>query len=269
MTTDSPLVSSARIRIVEPNAMIRRRAVDDGDILGDRGGGRGQRQLKAKIGVASMGGALAVAAVIAAGAVIGCGGGKLTADASASTGAAGTGGSVGPGAAGTGGSVTTGAGGSANSTCAVPARTVLEDCTEFAPTGAVITPEQGVMGDGGVYLPGGELASPAGGTLIDGDYDLVRAAWAMRTTPTQRTIRISGGGTFFEWVIDQQELSGMMMHYRFNTAMAVSGTSINVTAIGCDGVLSNMFGFTAAGDELDLFNLSADAMFVYKRNCRR
>ena len=60
-----------------------------------------------------------------------------------------------------------------------------------------------------------------------------------------------------------------MMHYRFNTTMAVSGASINVTAIGCDGVLSNMFGFTASGDELDLFNLSADALFVYTRSCTR
>jgi hypothetical protein len=205
-------------------------------------------------------------AVVAAGIAIGCGGGNITADGSATTG---VGGSVGTG---TGGNVGTGTGGSASSTCAVPTRTPnLEDCTEFAPTGAVITPDRAVAGDGGIYLPGGELALPAGGTLIDGDYDLVRAVWGTTMRKTQRTIRISNGGTFFEWVIDQDDpqSTGVIMHYRFNTTMSVSGTTISTIAIGCGGTLTDMFGFTAAGDELSLFNLNFEGLFVYKRNCRR
>ena len=46
---------------------------------------------------------------------------------------------------------------------------------------------------------------PTGGTLIDGDYDLVRAVWGSETRRTKRTIRISNGGTFFEWSIDQDD----------------------------------------------------------------
>jgi hypothetical protein len=224
--------------------------------------------MKAKTGAARMARAGALAAVIAAGAAVGCGGGNGSADGSTSTGAAGAGGSV---TTGLGGSATTGAGGAANATCTVPARTDLEDCSEFVPTGAVITPERAVLGDGGIYLPGGELASPAGGTLVDGDYDLVRAVWGTTMRKTQRTIRISNGGTFFEWVINQDDpqSTGATMHYRFNTTMSRSGTSLNKTAIGCDGTLSDTFGFTAAGDELELFNLNFDGLFVYKRSCRR
>ena len=224
--------------------------------------------MKAKTGAARLGRAGALAAMIAAGAAIGCGGGNGTADGSTSTGTAGAGGSVTTGA---GGSAATGAGGAANTTCTVPARTNLEDCTEFEPTGAVITPERAVLGDGGIYLPGGELASPAGGTLVDGDYDLVRAVWGTDMRKTQRTIRISNGGTFFEWSINQddpQAASGTM-HYRFNTTMSPSGMVITTTAIGCGASLSNMFSFTAAGDELSLFNLNADGLFVYKRSCIR
>jgi len=247
--------------------MIRRRAVDDRDILGDRGGVGAGPDITRAI-------ALLAGCVLAGSA---CGGGNGTADGSTSAGAAGADGNVSTGVGGSattgaGGSATTGAGGSANSTCAVPARTpMLEDCTDFAPTGALIMPEQAVPGDGGIYLPGGELASPAGGTLIDGDYDLVRVVWT-QTRRTQRTIRISNGGTFFEWVINQDDLqtAGATMHYRFNTTMSQSGTSLNVTAIGCSTDLSDTFGFTAAGDELDLFNLSStNALFVYKRKCTR
>jgi hypothetical protein len=133
-----------------------------------------------------------------------------------------------------------------------------------------VIPERGVQGDGGIYLPGGLLDVPAGGTLVDGDYEMVRAVWGTETLHTQRTIRLSNGGSYSEWVIDQDSPQDAgVTHYRINATLAASGTTLQVTATNCTGTVANSFGYTAAGDELDLFNFSAAAVFVYKRICTR
>ena len=186
-------------------------------------------------------------------------------------------GATGLGGAGAGGSVGTGSGGTGNVsgvTCPVPERTLkIDDCAEFTNTAASVLSERAVFdGDAGIYLPGGALETPAGGTLVDGDYELVRAVWGTSSQHTQRTIRLSASGSFTEWVVDQDntqpDADGGVMHYRFNATWTASGTTLTVTSVGC-GTLPGPYGYTASGDELDLFNFTADGYFVYKRVCTR
>ena len=194
-------------------------------------------------------GGLVLSSLLAAG---GCGGGSGAADAAGGS----TGGDSGPNLP----------------ACAVGERTPnIADCAEFDLTGAWITPETAVAGDGGITLPGGQLATPAGGTLVDGDYDLVRAVWGMSMQGTRRTIRLSGGGTYTEWEIDNanpQAIEGVD-HFRINAPVSATGNLLHVATPGCGATLTDTFGYTAAGDELDLFNFNANALFVYRRTCVR
>ena len=100
---------------------------------------------------------------------------------------------------------------------------------------------------------------------------VVQSKRGTQTLHTQRTIRLSASGSYTEWVVDQDsaQVDGGVMHYRFNATWTASGTTPTVTNVGCGGTLSNSFGYTATGDELDLFNFSADAVFFYKRACAR
>ncbi len=206
-------------------------------------------------------------------AVAGCGGTSVT----RYDGAANGGTSGGPGGSGPGGSARTGAagsGGATGATCPVGERTPdITDCAEFANTGASVTTERGISdGDGGIYLPGGMLSTPAGGTLIDGDYELVRAVWGTQTSHTRRTIRLSASGTYSEWVVDQDSTDpsadGGVAHVRVNATWTISGAKLTVTRVGC-GTLQGDYAYTASGDEFDLYNFAADAVFVYKRTCVR
>jgi hypothetical protein len=216
--------------------------------------------------------ALALAAVAA---VVGCSSSNLVGH--DGEGIGGVSGATGLGGAGAGGSVGTGSGGAGNGsgvTCPVGERTPdITDCTEFANTAASVLSERAEFdGDAGIYLPGGALVTPAGGTLVDGDYELVRAVWGTTSQHTQRTIRLFASGTYTEWEVDQDstqpEADGGVMHFRINASWTISGSTLTITSVGC-GNLSGPYGYTASGDELHLFNFSADGYFVYKRVCTR
>jgi hypothetical protein len=105
--------------------------------------------------------------------------------------------------------------------------------------------------------------------LVDGDYDLVGVAWANGST--RRTIRLFASGTFIEWAIDDGTpgTDAGLEHFRIDSPVTATGHTLQVTSSSCIGTLSDSFGYTATGDQLQLFNFEASALFTYQRTCVR
>jgi hypothetical protein len=175
------------------------------------------------------------------------------------------------GAAGTGqGGGTAGTTGSGLPICDVgPQAPSLTDCSDFTITGSWVTSDRAVLGDGGIYLPGGELVTPMGGTIPNGDYDLIKSDWSSEMTRTRRSIRVFEHGAFIAWAVDNDEgpMDAGATHYRINSMGTVAENVIQVTQYNC-GIISN-YSFTVSGQQLLMFNLTADALFTYQQRCTR
>jgi hypothetical protein len=143
-----------------------------------------------------------------------------------------------------------------------------------------VTPEVAAPTDGGVALDGGASEEPSGGSMPDGDYDLIR--YRIIGTPsgrTRRSVRIFEGGTFIEWLIDNENSNGdagvTVTDFRIDTRQQPSGPDPFMLTITCGGdVISPQFSYsyTATGDELVLFNYFGGRLvniYTYRRTCAR
>jgi hypothetical protein len=185
----------------------------------------------------------------------------------------GTGGGAGAGSGGESGRGSGGGAGGAASlpSCAIGAQTPsAQDCSDFAVTGDWVTSDRAVAGDGGIYVPGGEYVTPMGGVIANGDYDLVKSVWGSTMQRTRRSMRVFDGGAFISWVVDVDDSAtdAGVMHYRANTNATVANDVIQVTANDCGATISS-YSYTVAGEQLLLFNFTADALFTFQQRCTR
>lgn len=144
-----------------------------------------------------------------------------------------------------------------------------------------VSPEVVVGTDGGVELDGGASEEPSGGSMVDGDYDLVRyRIIGIANGRTRRSLRIFGGGTFIEWLVDNESSNGdagvTISEFRFDSQQpfAVS-PPFNLTIV-CNNpsVITSDFSYsyTANGDDLVLFNYYTGRLvniYTYRRTCAR
>jgi hypothetical protein len=198
----------------------------------------------------------------------GSGGAGGVAGTAGQAGGAGTGGGAGnAGNAGNGGS---------NAACAIPQRTTEPTtCDDFDVTSAWITSTAAmVSGNGIMVVATGQVVVPQGGTLVDGDYELVAAAWGQQPgiNVSRRIIRLFAGGTEFDWSADNENpaADGGVAHFRIDSIATVNGTNLQMQIPStCGGTLNPVFGYTVSGSQLLLFNFNADALFTYQRTCAR
>lgn len=209
--------------------------------------------------------------IVVAGLLAGCGGGGAKDDGAAGSSSTGGGGSGAGGSGGSGGGVT----------CAIQTRPITSGaavCNTLAFGADWVSADLLDPGDGGVSLDGGASDQPAGGTLVDGDYDLVRVrsgTFGMRRT--RRSIRIFDRATYVEWLMDNDSVTpdAGVMSYRFDTTSVVSGTDLAMIMVTCgDNAFSNRFGYTAAGNEITLYQYAnsvgqLENVFTYRRSCTR
>ncbi len=90
------------------------------------------------------------------------------------------------------------------------------------------------QGAGGV-VDGGIIEGPAGGAIRDGDYDVVSADASLSTGQcpadyssgtTRRSLRVFGGGTYFEWAATNRSASGADTNLWYDTTMRATGHTL-------------------------------------------
>ena len=152
------------------------------------------------------------------------------------------------------------------------------DALDFG--GARLAPERFSVSANGCVTSDAAAAAegPEGGMLADGDYDLVRfRSNIFDDQQSRRTLRIFDGGTYIEWVVENEDPSapdGGFDQFRYDTAIDVSGNTLNVHHTCGPVIPTATYGFTAAGDQLTLFNYRdgsgpLDSIYTYQRTCSR
>jgi hypothetical protein len=237
--------------------------------------------------------------VLAAGLLIGCGGGRSEGGSAGSAGAGGagivggSGGTAGGAAAGSGASSADAGDAAAETAGGLPAcriTTRQQDpvngdagldtqgmaCNTLTPAGDWIVPEVFSWADGGAQVDGGLPQSPVGGVILDGDYDLVR--FQVRDGPgqtTRRSIRVFEGGRYIEWALAIQNPSsdGGVEEIWYDTTAMPNGHDLGASST-CNAVLS-LDGYSAEGDTLTFFvylqsmNDPPIGIDTYRRVCSR
>jgi hypothetical protein len=251
----------------------------------------------------------AVAAAALLSALAGCSSGAKGKDAAAGAGGVdnvGTAG-VGGGSGGAAGTTSAGAGGAGGDGSGLPACAITarpQDPTNAGADGGMIESASGAcnsivstgplvnrgcfdrQGDGGI-ADGGIIQGPAGGTIRDGDYEVVSADTSLTTGTcppnyssgmTRRTIRIFGGGTYFEWAASNRGGGNADVDLWYDTTMRAAGHTLTFVAFDCgDNQQIASYGYTATADEFTYFAYANNAdgagvlQFIvrYRRTCWR
>ena len=215
-------------------------------------------------------------------ALVGCGGHGTSSGTGGGAGIAAATGGAGGSAGGFGG----GGNGGNLPACAITTRpsdpasgtvsSLSETCNTIVVSTNGVVAELIASTDGGIVLDGGAIVTPAGGTIQDGDYDMIRWQVLLGTGLTYRTIRVFDGGTYIEWAYHQMDaiLDGGFENVKFDTTVATEGDKLFYT-YPCGGDIGiRDFGYTAAGNDLVLFDGggdygSIDSVDTYRRTCAR
>jgi hypothetical protein len=220
------------------------------------------------------------------GATAGCGGGAAARDGGGGAGSTAGAGGMGLAGGGTAGASGGGDGAAGLPRCAVTTRppdpinvdggSVPAVCNTVAFGGSWLMSEGAMFGaNDGVTLDGGTERFPAGGPIADGDYDLVRNVGS--SAVTRRSLRVFGGGTYIEWLIENQDstVDGGVADYRFDISAQPTGTTLAISVVCGELPITSGYGYTAGADQLLLFyegsapGPTVFSVFVYQRTCAR
>lgn len=133
--------------------------------------------------------------------------------------------------------------------------------------------DEGCVGDDGAAGTEG----PVGGMPLDGDYDLARfRSNIFGDERTRRTLRVFNGGTYIEWLADNEDpgADGGFDEFRYDTSVELSGNTLAVRRTCGPVTPTATYGFSAQGDSLTLFNYRngsgpLDTIYGYQRVCWR
>ena len=144
------------------------------------------------------------------------------------------------------------------------------------------------QGEGGVR-DRGMFDGPAGGVIRDGDYDAIIADNSLTTGTcagggsgggmTRRTIRVFGGGTYFEWAAANRNTNGSAdTSLWYDTTMRAAGHTLTFVSYDCgDNIQIVSYGYTATDDSFTYFAYANNAdgagilqtVVRYRRTCWR